>query len=100
MPSSYRSFLKSGTQLSINQAIVQACSFVRNVIVARLISPADFGIAATFVMTFSLLDMISNLSADTLLVQAKDGDEPLFQGTAHSIHLIRGLINAILLFAL
>lgn len=91
---------KGGITVGTGQVLSQAFSFVRNIIIARLISPADFGIAAMFAMTFSLLDMISNLSADKLLIQAEDGDVPSFQKTAQLIHFGRGLMNAAIILAL
>jgi O-antigen/teichoic acid export membrane protein len=93
------SILKGGLNLSVGQIVSQACAFLRSVILARLISPANFGIAATFAMTFYLLDMISNLAADTLLIQAQEGDNPSFEDTAHLWQAARGLVNALLLFA-
>jgi O-antigen/teichoic acid export membrane protein len=95
-----RKFMHGGLKLGSSQAIVQACSFLRNVILARLISTADFGIASIFGMTFYLLEMISNLATETLLVQAEDGDDPPFQATAHLIQAGRGLINATVIFLL
>ena len=56
--------------LAGGQILAQSFALVRNVIIARLISPDDFGIAATFVITVSLFEMISNLAVDQLLVQA------------------------------
>lgn len=94
------SFLKGGLHLSTGQVISQASSFVKSLIVARLISPADYGIAALFAMTFSLLEMISNLSAQMLIVQAEDGDDPRFESTIHFVHSCRGLLNATLIFVL
>jgi O-antigen/teichoic acid export membrane protein len=91
--------LRSGLNLSAGQIATQACSFLRSVILGRLISPANFGIAATFAMTFYLLDMISNLAADTLLIQSKEGDEQRFENTAHLWQAARGLANALVLFA-
>jgi len=90
---------KSGLKLGTNQIIVQVCSFVRNIIIARMITPKDYGIAATFAMTYALLDMISNLAAEMLLIQAPDGNEPRFQQTAQLLQAFRGLINAALIFA-
>ena len=75
--------------LSGTQAVGQFCSLGRNIIVARVLSPADFGVAAIFLMTVNLMDMISNMSLDRLLVQAEDGDEEDFQRTAHSLNLFR-----------
>ncbi len=94
------SIFRNGIKLGFNQVFTQACSFVGNIIVARLITPADFGIAAAFAMTSAFLAMISNLAAETVLVQAKDGNEPAFQQTAQSLQFLRGLINAVFIFAL
>lgn len=94
------SFLRGGLHLSTGQVVSQVSSFVKNLIIARLISPADYGIAAIFAMTFSLLEMASNLSAQTLLVQAEDGDSPRFENTAHFVHAGRGLMNGTVIFFL
>src|SRR5581483_8242046 len=96
----HRSLFRGGLNLSLSQAFVQGCSFIRNVIVARIISPEDFGIAAVFGMTFLLLEMISNLAADVLLVQAPDGDEAEFQKSAQALHAFRGTMNAVIIFSL
>jgi O-antigen/teichoic acid export membrane protein len=78
----------------------QACAFVRNVVLARLLSPEDFGIAATFALTATLLEMLSNLAADRLLVQAPDGDDERLEAAAHLLELGRGVLNGSLLFLL
>ena len=62
---------QGGVKIGLGQVFSQGCSFLRNVIVARLITPADFGIAATFAMTLSLVEMVSNLAAEKLLVQSR-----------------------------
>lgn len=82
------------------QVLGRGMSFVRNIIVARLISTDDFGIAATFFISISLFEMISNLSVDRLLVQAEDGDDPEFQATAQAFQVLRGAANALLMFLL
>lgn len=79
------------------QFLSQILSLIRNVIVARLLVPEDFGIAATFALAMAMFEMISNLSVDRLLVQAEDGDQPIFQATAHSVLIARGLLIAVLL---
>jgi O-antigen/teichoic acid export membrane protein len=94
------SILKGGLKLGTGQVVTQVCGFLRSVILGRLISPANFGIAATFAMTFYLLDMISNLAADTLLIQSQEGDNPSFENTAHLWQAGRGFVNAILLFVI
>ncbi len=90
---------KGTVVLSGGQAATQILSFARNIIVARLLSPEDMGIAATFAITITLLEMISNLGVDLLLVQAKDGDDPILQGTAHFYQVIRGFSIGLIIFA-
>src|SRR5688572_18387740 len=80
-------------------AVVQFSALLRNVIIARLITPADFGIAATFVMTVALLEMMSNLDADKLLIQAEYGNEPRFQHATQLMQSFRGVVSALILFA-
>lgn len=95
-----KKLLKGSLQLGATQIVSQVCVFLRNLIVARILSPSDFGIAATFAVTMALLEMLGSLSADKLLVQAEDGDELPFQGAAHLIMVGRGLLAALLLFCL
>lgn len=93
-----RNLVSSGSALASTQAVVQGSALLRNVIIARLITPADFGIAATFAMTVSLLEMVSNLDADKLLIQAEFGNQPRFQQASHLLQSIRGLASALILF--
>lgn len=77
--------------------IERALQLLRNIIVARLVSPEDFGIAALFVMTVSFLEMFSNLAVDTLLIQSPHGEKPRFQQTSQLMTAVRGLGIALLL---
>jgi O-antigen/teichoic acid export membrane protein len=74
--------------------------FVRNILVARLISVEDFGIAATFGLTFALIEMMTNVAVDRLIVQAKDGDEERFQSSLQSLQVIRGVFGAVFLLSI
>jgi O-antigen/teichoic acid export membrane protein len=93
-----KKIFQGGVKIGLGQVFSQGCSFLRNVIVARLITPADFGIAATFAMTLSLVEMASNLAAEKLLVQSRHGDEERFLGTVHCVQAIRGVFNGVVLF--
>lgn len=92
--------LKGGALLGAGQVAAQGLSLVRNAIVARLLSPADFGVAATFAMTMAFVEMASNFEPSTLLIQAKDGDESRLQDAAHAVELVRALINSLMLLLL
>jgi len=95
-----RKLLGGGGILAGGQLLGQACSLLRNVVVARLLTPEDFGVAATLGIAMSMFEMISNLAVDRLLVQAEDGDEPVFQATAHTFQVLRGVGMAAFLYAL
>ncbi|MEP4150375.1 MAG: oligosaccharide flippase family protein, partial [Lentilitoribacter sp.] len=73
---------------------------MRNILVARLIAVEDYGIAATFALTMTLIEMTSNLAVDRLIVQAEEGDDPKLQGTAHVFEIGRGVLSALILFAI
>jgi O-antigen/teichoic acid export membrane protein len=73
---------------------------VRNIILARLISPADFGIAAVLSVTLQMVEMFSNVAGDMLLIQAKDGDQEQLQGTAQALRVGRAVVNGLVIFAL
>lgn len=73
---------------------------VRSVVVARLISVEDFGIAATFMLSLSVVEMISALGLQQQIVQHEDGDKPYFQSTLQGLQVMRALPTSALLFFL
>lgn len=91
--------VRSGVVLTVGSIASTLFSFARNVLIARLISVEDFGIAAAFAMTMSLVEMTSNIALDRLLVQAPDGDDERLQACAQCFQAVRGLIGAAVLFA-
>lgn len=91
--------IRGGLTLGAGQAGTQAMAFLRNVIVARLLTQADFGVAATFAITVSLFDMASNFAVDKLLVQSRQGGAATLQGVVHAFEAIRGLLAGLVLFA-
>ena len=62
--------LRGGIWLTGANALSALASFLRNIIVARLVSVEDFGIADLLAMTMSIVEMASNLAIDRLIVQA------------------------------
>ena len=75
-------------------------AILRLVILARLLTTEDMGIITLLMMTVALLEMLSQLGADKLLIQAKDGDDPIFQGCVHVTRILRGCFNAVVLLAI
>jgi O-antigen/teichoic acid export membrane protein len=96
--STARLSLKGGAVASGGQVLGQAIGFARNIVIARLLSPTDIGVAALLASMMSLVEMTTDLNAGLLLIQAKDGDEARVQGTVHSLGVVRGVIMAAALF--
>ncbi len=69
--------------LSAGEAVIYGCSFVRNMLLARLLSKADFGIAATFAMFITLLEFSAKLGIARFVVRDPDAGEPEFVAAAH-----------------
>lgn len=90
--------LKSGLILTFGNTFGAVLLLVRNILVARLVSVEDFGIASTFAITLALLEMITNFALDRLIVQARDGEHEKLQSTLHSLQVARGAIASLVLF--
>jgi len=97
----HKKTIKSATTvMAAAQLITVASRFARNVILARLLVPADFGVGATFAITLSFWEMISELGPRRLLVQAPEGGTASWQGNAQLLFVCRGLLLSITLFVL
>lgn len=80
--------------------MVSVILFLRTIVVARLISVADYGIAATFMISVTIMQLLSNLGLNQMIIQDDDGDDPDFQAGLQGFQMLRGVISAGILFAL
>ena len=81
-------------------ATAQALSFARNALIGHALSKGDFGVAATITLVLQLIETLSDLGSDRLIVQADDGDQPRFVATAHTVLVARGVLLSLLMLAL
>lgn len=72
-------------------------NLLRNLLVARLISLPDYGIATTFALAMAVVEMMSALGLPQQLVQDRRGNDPEFQAQLQGIQVLRGLGNAAVL---
>lgn len=79
-------------------AVGALLSLTRNLLIAQLIPVADYGIAATFAMAMSVVEMISTLGMQQQIIQSKQGNDQAFQAGLQGFHLLRGLIAGSVLF--
>lgn len=94
------SALRGGLALLSGTGVGFTLRFARNVLIARLISVEDYGIASTFLVAVSFIDMALNLSLAKLAIQHKAGNDPEFISALTGISVLRGLvISAVLLVA-
>jgi O-antigen/teichoic acid export membrane protein len=87
-----------GAMLFAGYAVAQSCSFLRNAMLGHWLSKGDFGIAATITISLQLIEILTDLAADRLIIQADDADEARIMGTAHSLNVLRGLLIGIALW--
>jgi O-antigen/teichoic acid export membrane protein len=92
--------LRGTVLLTLGQVASYGLSFARNVILARLLTKADFGMAALFGMTISLLEVAGRMSFGQQIIQSKHGDSESFQATSHAFQAALALIGAFLILIL
>ncbi|SFJ74025.1 oligosaccharide flippase family protein [Jannaschia pohangensis] len=80
--------------------VSSALLFARNLALAALIPVGDYGIAATFALVMTGVEMASALGLQQQIVQARDGDDPHLQNALAGFQLFRGLLSAVALFFL
>jgi O-antigen/teichoic acid export membrane protein len=90
--------IRGGVWLTAGNALSAVASFLRNIVIARLVSIEDFGIVVLLSMTLSVIETVSNLAIDRLLVQAPDGDDAELQATAHALQVARGVVGGAVLY--
>jgi len=73
--------------------------FVSTAILARLLSPEDFGVVAIAMSFFALIDIFSKLGFQTVLIQNQDSSIDHYN-SAWTFNLLFGLLSAVLLVAI
>lgn len=73
-------------------------AFVRTAILARLLTPAQFGVYGIGVIALALLEMLTETGINVFLIQEKQDIEK-YLGTARTVSVIRGIIISLLIFA-
>ncbi len=92
--------LKKAVVLLSSNAFTSLMSLIRNLLIARLIGVEDYGIAATFAISMAVVEMMSTLGLQQLIIQDPDGHKKEMQAGLHGFHLARSLVSAAILFFL
>jgi O-antigen/teichoic acid export membrane protein len=91
--------LKGSVLLTAGGGLVNCLSFVHNMILARVLTKADFGIAATLGLVITLIEFSAKLGVARFVVQDKEGHRPDFIAAAHLVQLSAGALGAVLMVA-
>jgi O-antigen/teichoic acid export membrane protein len=92
--------VRGSAVLTLGEGVGYGASFVRNMILARLLTTADFGIAATFAMVILLLEMSSKLGIARFVVRDKEADDPEFMASAHLVQGASSVFSGLVMAAL
>lgn len=99
MASLKRHFILGGIQILLGQVGQQLTTLLRNMILARLLPPENFGIALTFIVVITALEAVSELGVELLMVKEGKSGDPQLQSTLQGVVVIRGVIASCLIFA-
>jgi O-antigen/teichoic acid export membrane protein len=91
---------KSALLILSGQTFTSILLLLRNLLVARLISVEDYGIAATFAISMSIVEMMTTIGLHQMIIQDKNGDDPRLQSVLQGFHLFRSLFAGLILFLL
>ena len=94
------SLLRSAGVLISGKAAGFAVRFARNVLLARLLTVAEYGTASTLIMAMSLVSMTSDLDFGKYIQQNRKGDDPDFIAAIKTMQVMRGALMGLALFAL
>lgn len=88
-----------GGMLLAGFSLAQALSFARNAFLGHHLSQGDYGIAAALTLTLQLVETLSDIGPERLILQASDGQDRRLLDAGHAILLLRGVAITAFLFA-
>lgn len=92
-----RQLLKGSAIVTVGQVATYGASFARNIVIARVLTKADFGVASAFSIFITLMDITGNMAIGRQIIQAKDGDTPAFRGSGQFCQAAAALLSAIMI---
>ncbi len=75
-------------------AVSTVLALLRYVVLARLLGPAELGIAATIVVIGTFFDQIADVGTDRFIIQDREGGDEIVQGLVQTVTVGRGLVVA------
>ncbi|WP_332898234.1 lipopolysaccharide biosynthesis protein [Haladaptatus sp. CMSO5] len=91
--------IKGGIWVTLSNLTDRGLQLVLLIILARLLEPADFGLMGIALLTATALRRLSNLGLNQALIYQREDDVDHYLNTAWSMEITRGLILAVVTFA-
>ncbi|VTT88157.1 Lipopolysaccharide biosynthesis protein WzxC [Halorubrum sp. DM2] len=89
---------KGGVWMTMIRFLSQGSYLLMLVVLARLLSPRDFGILGVALLTLSAMKRFSDIGINTALVQQKAADIDEYLNTAWMLAIGRGVLIVVVLF--
>ncbi|MES9969185.1 MAG: lipopolysaccharide biosynthesis protein [Candidatus Thiodiazotropha sp.] len=89
--------IRAGIWVGISTATLSSLSFVRSIILARLLTPEIFGLWAICMMYIRGIELMTETGFGTALIQKQDGFEEA-KDTAFTLMVIRGILLTLISF--
>jgi len=89
--------IKAGFWVFALRSVNRLFQLVRTIVLARLLSPNDFGLFGIALLALSALDTFSQTGFKQALIQKKEDTNP-FLNTAWTLQIIRGILIALIIF--
>lgn len=86
-----RNALRGGSMLAVGAIVERLARLGRNMLLARVISPDQFGVMAITLAVIGLFEAITEVGVAQAVIQNKKGDTPKFLNVAWWFGLARGL---------
>ncbi len=92
--------LRKALLLLSGNAAAAILTLARNLVLARMLPVADYGIASTFAVTMAVVEMASALGLQQQIVQSKEGEDPRFQAALQGFQVLRGVFSGLVLLVI
>ncbi len=92
-----RTAARGSATLAGAAAVSNVAAFVRNVILAHILTKADFGIAATLALVIALFELSAKIGVARFVVQDPEGNDRGFIASAHLLQFTTAAVGALLI---
>jgi PST family polysaccharide transporter len=88
--------VKSTRYTAVGQVVTQGTRFATNILLARLLSPEDFGVVAVAILVSTLLDQFKDMGTGSALIQRRTLNQVLLNSVFY-LNIALGVVAALIL---